>query len=223
MEMDVLGFQIVAVYSNKSIQKPFHLTKKKAVRTRHLKADPNPAVSSPDKESNPAVSSPDKEMAVSLDECLRLYTNEDIIDGWPLLRVSEGEEKKYCYGNTSIFNALLKRYKLDQVWTYPADPKGGGGFCTTCDAVINHYSSDHNSRGHDTTVSRCGSSGFASLVQNLTLVVSAVGRPQQPMSFFTKEMNVELKVKNYHTALKLRKWKNTIGQVKLMMMLEIGI
>eukprot|EP00731_Ephydatia_muelleri_P009596 Em0005g182a len=199
--------------------------------------DPNPAVSSPDKESNTAVSSPDKEMiriqaeeswshhleqghslvvelfqgqlvstlecdackhvlvkfdtfmflpitvpshnsAVSLDECLRLYTNEDIIDGWPC---------SACCGE-------VKFGPIQQT------PKGEEALYNLF-AVINHYSSDHNSRGHYTTVSRCGEQWVCfdddkvHPCSESDIVVSAVGRPQQPMSFFTKEMNVELKVK----------------------------
>eukprot|EP00731_Ephydatia_muelleri_P009567 Em0005g153a len=224
--------------------------------------DPNPAVSSPDKESNPAASSPDKEKirvqaeeswshhleqghslvvelfqgqlvstlecdackhvlvkfdtfmflpitvlshnsAVSLDECLRLYTNEDIIDGWPC-SVCCGEVKvkrRVLLWKTPPFLMLyLKRYKFDKTGerckvctpvefplsgldlssSHMETPKGEEALYNLC-AVINHYSRDHNSRGHYTTVSRCGEQWFCfdddkvHPCSESDIVVSAVG------------------------------------------------
>ncbi|KAL5494439.1 hypothetical protein EMCRGX_G015774 [Ephydatia muelleri] len=125
---------------------------------------------------------PSRKSAVSLDECLRLYTNEDIIDGWPC-SVYRGEVKvkrRVLLWKTPPFLMLyLKRYKLDKTGerhkvcthvdfplsgldlssSHMETPKGEEALYNLC-AVINHYSSDHNSRGHYTTVSRCGEQWF---------------------------------------------------------------
>eukprot|EP00731_Ephydatia_muelleri_P009572 Em0005g158a len=80
---------------------------------------------------------------VSLDECLRLYTNEDIIDGWPC-SVCCGEVKvkrSVLLWNTPPFLMLyLKRYKLDKLdlsSSHMQTPKGEKPLYNLC-AVINH-------------------------------------------------------------------------------------